>query len=140
MKKFSSSVVISAPPEAVFSLINNIEEWPRWIPSIKRIEKCSNGPLGVGSQISVTAKSGITITLFMTVIEFIPCQRVLMKGRVFGTGMRRYYNLEPVEGGTKLTAGGEVSGLLSCLVCRGGKRVSDDIVQAIKRKIEVSSV
>lgn len=31
--------MIDAPPERVFSLVDNLEEWPQWIPAIKRIEK-----------------------------------------------------------------------------------------------------
>jgi len=136
LKRFSSSVVINAPPEKVFSLVKDLEEWPRWIPSIKNIERCSDGPLGPGAQVRVAARFGITVTLLMTVIEFIPEKRVLMQGKVLGTEMKRYYNLEPAEGGTRLTAGGEVSGVLSFLVRRGGQRVSEDIVQAAKRRLE----
>jgi carbon monoxide dehydrogenase subunit G len=136
--KFSSSVEISAPPEKVFALVDNLEDWPQWIPSIKRIEKLTEGPLTVGSQIRVTAKSGITIKLLMTIIEFIPGQRGVMQGSVLGTRMTRYYTFEPVEQGTRLTAGGEVSGLLAFLVRRGGQRLSEEIVQAAKKKIEES--
>ena len=134
--KFSSSVEISAPPERVFALVDNLEEWPQWIPSIKRIEKVSEGPLSEGSQIRVTAKSGITVTLLMTITEFIPGRSGVMQGKVLGTRMTRYYSFEPTERGTKLTAGGEVSGLLAFLVRRGGQRLSQEIVQAAKKKIE----
>ena len=137
--KFSSSVVIDAPPERVFSLVDNLEEWPQWIPSITRIEKLSDGPLKEGSQIRVTAKSGITVKLLMTITEFVPGQRGVMQGKVLGVRMTRYYTFESVEGGTKLTAGGEVSGILAFLIRRGGQRVSDEIVWAAKRKVEGSS-
>jgi len=137
--KFSSSVVIDAPPEKVFSLVDNLEEWPQWIPSIKRIEKLSDGPLKEGSQIRVTAKSGVTVKLLMTITEFVPGQRGVMQGKVLGVRMTRYYMFESVEGGrTKLTAGGEVSGILAFLIRRGGQRVSDEIVWAAKRKVEGS--
>ena len=136
--KFSSSVVIDAPPERVFSLVDNLEEWPQWIPSIKRIEKLSDGPLKEGSQIRVTAKSGVTVKLLMTITEFVPGRRGVMQGKVLGVRMTRYYTFESVEGGTKLTAGGEVSGILAFLIRRGGQRVSDEIVRAAKRKVEGS--
>ncbi len=136
--KFSSSVVINATPERVFALVDNLEEWPQWIPSIKRIEKLSDGPLKEGSQIRVTAKSGVTVKLLMTITEFVPGQRGVMQGKVLGVRMTRYYTFEAVEGGTKLTAGGEVSGILAFLIRRGGQRVSDEIVRAAKRKVEGS--
>ncbi len=134
--KFSSSVEIDAPPEKVWALVNDLEEWPQWIPSIKKIEKLSEGALGIGSQIRVTAKSAITVKLLMTITEFVPGQRAVMQGKVLGTELIRYYTFEPVDQGTRLTAGGEVSGLLAFLVRRGGQALSEEIVQAAKRKIE----
>jgi hypothetical protein len=72
----------------------------------------------------------------MTITEFVPRQHAVMQGKVLGTEMTRYYTFEPVNGGTRLTAGGEVSGLLAYLVRRGGQALSEEIVQAAKRKIE----
>jgi len=136
--RFSSSIIINAPPDDVFALVDNLEDWPQWIPSIKKIEKVSEGPLREGSQIRVTARSGITIELLMTLTEFIPGQRGILEGSIWGTRMVRYYNFEAVEQGTKLTAGGEVTGLLAALVRRGGQRLSEEIIQAAKQKIEGS--
>jgi uncharacterized membrane protein len=136
--EFRASIVIEAPPEEVFSLVDNLEEWPQWIPSIKRIEKLTEGPLKEGSQIRVTAKSGVTVRLLMTITEFVPGQRGVMQGSVLGVRMTRYYRFEQVDEGTRLTAGGEVSGLLAFLVRRGGQRLSDEIVRAAKRKVEGS--
>ena len=134
--KFSSSLEIDAPPDKVWALVNELEEWPQWIPSIKSIEKLSEGPLGIGSQIRVTAKSTFTVSLLMTITEFVPGQRAVLQGKALGTKMTRYYTFEPVNQGTRLTVGGEVSGLLAFLARRGGQAVSEEIVQAAKRKIE----
>jgi len=136
--RFSSSVEIDAPPDRVFALVDNLEDWPQWIPSIKRIEKVTEGPLKAGSQIRVTAKSVITTTFLMTVIDFVPGQRGVMQGELLGTKMTRYYTFESVGQRTRLTAGGEVSGLLAFFVRRGGQRLSEEIVRAAKRKIEGS--
>ena len=135
--KFSASVEINATPEKAWALLNNVEEWPRWIPSLKKIEKVSKGPLGVGSRVLVVARSLITVNLLMTITEFIPGRRVVMEGKVLGVKMTRYYELEPVgQDKAKLTAGGEVSGLLAFLVRRGGQKLSEEIVQALKKKVE----
>ncbi len=136
--RFSASALINAPPEKVFALVDDLEGWPQWIPSIKKIEKITEGPLQEGSQIRVTVKSGITIKLLMTITEFIPGQRGVLEGSVLGTKMTRFYNFESIDDGTKLTAGGDVSGLLAFLIRRGGQRLSEEIVQAAKRKIEGS--
>jgi carbon monoxide dehydrogenase subunit G len=137
--RFASSIDIDAPPEKVWMLIDKLEQWPQWMPSIKKIERVSKGPLALGSQLSVTAKvSGITIRLMMTITEFIPERSVVMKGKALGTRLTRFYNLEPLNAKTRATVGGEVSGVLAWLARRGGQAVSDEIAQAAKERIEGS--
>lgn len=135
--RFSSSVEINAPVEKVWALVDRLEEWPQWMPSIKKIERVSEGPLTVGSQLSVTAKvNRLTVNLLMTITEFVPERSVVMQGRALGTNLTRFYLFEPVNGKTKVTIGGEVSGLLAWMARRGGQAVSDEITQAAKKRIE----
>ena len=135
--KFSASVEINTTSEKAWALVKNVEEWPSWIPSLKKIEKVSGEPLGKSSQVRVIAKSAITVNLLMTITEFVPGRRVVMEGKVLGVKMTRYYEMEPVaQNKAKLTAGGEVSGLLAFLVRRGGQKLSEEIVQALKKKVE----
>ena len=138
--RFESSIEINAPTQKVWALIDKLEEWPQWMPSIKKIERVSKGPLTIGSQLAVTAKvSGLTVTLLMTITEFVSERTVVMKGKSLGTNLTRFYNLEPVNGKTKVTIGGDVSGALAWMACRGGKKVSAEIAQAAKKKIEGST-
>lgn len=135
--RFESSIEINAPTKRVWALIDKLEEWPQWMPSIKKIERVSKGPLAVGSQLAVTAKvSGLTVTLLMTITEFVSERTVVMQGKALGTNLTRFYNLEPVNGKTRVTIGGDVSGALAWLACRGGKKVSAEIAQAAKKKVE----
>jgi carbon monoxide dehydrogenase subunit G len=137
--RFESTIDINAPVEKVWTLIDKLEQWPQWMPSIKKIERVSKGLLTAGSQLSVTAKvSGLTVTLLMTITEFVPERNVVMKGKVLGTNLTRFYNLEPLDGQTKATVGGEVSGALAWLARRGGQAISDEIAQAVKKRIEES--
>jgi uncharacterized membrane protein len=135
--RFSSSIEINAPVEKVWLLVDKLEEWPQWMQSIKKIKRVSEGPLTVGSQLSVTAKvNRLTVNLLMTISEFAPQRSVVMQGKALGTNLVRFYSLEPVNGKTKVTIGGEVSGLLAWMARRGGQAVSDEIVQAAKKRIE----
>jgi carbon monoxide dehydrogenase subunit G len=135
--RFESSIDINAPAKKVWALIDRLEEWPQWMPSIKKIERVSKGPLTVGSQLSVTANvSGLTVTLLMTIIEFVPERTVVMQGKAMGTNLTRFYTLESVNGETKVTIGGDVSGALAWLACRGGRAVSAEVAQAVKKKVE----
>jgi len=135
--KFESSVEINAPVEKVWTLVDHLEEWPQWMPSIKKIKRVSEGPLTIGSQLSVTARvSRLTVKLLMTVSEFIPERAVVMEGKALCTKLTRFYTLEPVNGKTKATIGGEVSGLLAWLARRGGQAISEEIAWAAKKRIE----
>jgi uncharacterized membrane protein len=135
--RFESSIDINAPAEKVWALIDRLEEWPQWMPSIKKIERVSDGRLTVGSQLSVTAKvSRLTVRLLMTITEFVPERCVVLEGKVLGTKLRRFYALRPVNGMTNVTIGGDVSGALAWVAWRGGRVVSAEIGQAVKKKIE----
>jgi carbon monoxide dehydrogenase subunit G len=135
--RFESSIEINAPTEKVWALIDKLEEWPQWMPSIRKIERISEKPLTVGSQLSVIAKVGaLTVTLLMTITEFVPERKVVMEGKGLGTKLTRFYTLEPVNGKTKVTIGGDVSGVLGWLGRRGGEKVSAEIAQAAKKQVE----
>jgi len=137
--RFESTIDINAPTTRVWALVDKLEEWPQWMPSIKKIEMVSKGPLAVDSQLSVTARvSALTVRLLMTVTEFVSERNVVLEGRALGTKLARFYTLEPVDGKTKLTIGGDVSGPLAWLVCRGGRKVSAEIGLAVKTRIEGS--
>jgi carbon monoxide dehydrogenase subunit G len=135
--KFESSVEINAPVKKVWTLVDNLEEWPQWMPSIKKIERVSKGPLTVGSQLSVTARvSRLTVRLLMTITEFVSERAVVMEGKALGIRLTRFYALEPVNDKTKVTVGGQVSGILAWLARRGGQAISEEIAQAAKKRIE----
>jgi carbon monoxide dehydrogenase subunit G len=137
--RFESSIEINAPVKKVWALIDKLEGWPQWMPSIKKIQRVSNGPLAVGSQLSVTARvSRLTVKLLMTITKFVPERNVVMQGKTLGTNLTRFYNLEPVDGKTKVTVGGDVSGALAWLACRGGQAISAEIALAVKTRIEGS--
>lgn len=135
--KFDSSIEINAAPEAVWETLSRPEEWPEWIASLKKIERLSAEPLGTGARLRVTARAGLfNVRLLMAITEFVPRQRVVMQGSVLGTRLTRYYTLDGGDRQTKVTAGGEATGLLAPLVGRGGRRLSDEIVRSFKKKVE----
>jgi carbon monoxide dehydrogenase subunit G len=135
--RFESTTDVAAPTGKIWALIDKLEDWPQWMPSIKNIKRMSMGPLAIGSRLSVTANvSGIRVTLLMTITEFVPERKVVMVGRALGTRLTRFYKLQPVSDKTKIMVGGEVSGVLAPLARWGGQRVSDEIVLVVKKMVE----
>jgi carbon monoxide dehydrogenase subunit G len=135
--RFESSIEINAPATKVWALVDRLEEWLQWMPSIKKIERTSKESLTVDSKLFVTAKvSRLTVRLLMTITKFVPERSVVLEGKALGTKLIRFYTLEPLNGKTKVTIGGDVSGALAWLARRGGQAVSAEIAQAVKRKVE----
>ena len=134
--RFESTVEIKASPKSVWTAVHDPAEWPAWIPSVRKIEQLTVGPLGVGTRLRIKVRSGFYVTLHMTITEFLPGERVVMEGRVLGTRLTRWYRLEGAEGCTRAIAGGDVSGLLSCFVCRRGQKLSDEITRSFKKRVE----
>ena len=136
--RFSASTEIDATAEEVWTTLESVEEWPRWVPCLKKLEKISEGPFEVGTCIRISAKFVITVNFVMTIMELMPPRCVVLEGKLLGGRMRRHYTLKPMNRKAVLTAGGDVSGPLSFLVRHAAQKLSEEIVQAHKKKIERS--
>jgi uncharacterized protein YndB with AHSA1/START domain len=53
MRHFTTSVAIPAPPSDVWTVLADVERWPDWNPSARRIERLDSSPLGVGSRVRI---------------------------------------------------------------------------------------
>ena len=51
--QFSTSIVIAAPLERVWSVISDVERWPEWTPTVTRIKRLDDGPLAIGTRASI---------------------------------------------------------------------------------------
>ncbi len=56
----SYTVRIEAPPDRVWAVMTDLENWPQWAPSVKRVQRLDNGGFGEGSQAKLTVKGAPT--------------------------------------------------------------------------------
>jgi uncharacterized membrane protein len=47
---FSITIAIPAPPEIVWRVMADVERWPEWTPSVRRVKLLTPGPLHIGSR------------------------------------------------------------------------------------------
>jgi uncharacterized protein YndB with AHSA1/START domain len=53
---FDTVLVISASPERVFSTMTDLDGWSTWMKGLVRVEKLTDGPVGVGTEWRETRK------------------------------------------------------------------------------------
>jgi uncharacterized membrane protein len=46
--QFESSVTIQAPPDRVWKVFSDVEQWPVWTPTVDAVERLDDGPFRVG--------------------------------------------------------------------------------------------
>jgi uncharacterized protein YndB with AHSA1/START domain len=142
--------VVPAPPEAVFDLLADAS---------RHIELDGSGQLrgvtpGVPERLSLGATFGMTMhmgmgyTMTNTVIEFEEGRRIAWKatvagflGRFFGGRIWRY-ELEPVDGGTKITESWDISEDHQRFFLRADKVIGatrDNITRSLARIDELTT-
>jgi uncharacterized protein YndB with AHSA1/START domain len=109
--------VINAPPAALFAVVADATRHPE-IDGSGQLFKAKEGAarqLTLGSTFGMAMKMGVPYTVTNTVVEFEQDRRIAWQtvlagplGRFLGGRIWRY-ELEPVEGGTKVTESWDLS-------------------------------
>ena len=108
--------VIAAPPSAIFELVADASKHPL-IDGSGTVVKATGAPerLTQGAEFGMAMKAGIGYSMVNTVIEFEQDRRIAWQAKPKGfagrfTGGRIWrYELEPVEGGTRVRESWDVS-------------------------------
>jgi uncharacterized protein YndB with AHSA1/START domain len=113
----STEKVIKAPPEAIFALLTDASRHPDIDGSgtVKQAKSDAPERLALGSTFGMSMKMGIGYSMVNTVIEFEDNRRIAWQARppgFFGkvsAGRIWRYELEPVDGGTRVRESWDVS-------------------------------
>ena len=101
-KTFRVEIFIPAPPETVWAVLMETENYPDWNPTFVKVE----GSYELGAKLQNTVKSpdGSLLKMTATVRALTPNRELRQTGGIPGiiTFDHRWL-LEPVEGGTKVT-------------------------------------
>jgi uncharacterized membrane protein len=92
------TAAVAAPPEVAWDALVDVERWPTWTRSMRRVQRLDGGPLAVGSRVRI--KQPRLVPVVWTVTE-------LDEGRAFawaaeGAGVRSVarHEVRPMGAGT----------------------------------------
>lgn len=134
--KFSAQALINAPVHKIWSLIDEPESWPEWIPSFKKVEVLTAGPIRKGSSLVIKAKLGLfTFNVPVKVIVFEKEKQVILQASSLFSTLERFYYFQPEGHQTKVVIGGEIKGLLASFGAKKGKLISQEILRSMEQKV-----
>jgi uncharacterized protein YndB with AHSA1/START domain len=143
--------VIPAPPERIFDLLADPARHHD-IDGSGTVRDAAGGSerLALGSKFRMSMKRGISYAMVSEVVEFEENRRIAWQskppgsiGARLGGGRIWRYELEPVDGGTRVTETWDISqeaGLGKPLVALGAKKTAKDMEQTLARIEELVAV
>ena len=120
---YSISVEINASPEHVWQVMSDVENWPAWTQSVRRIKRLSKGPFAIGSKVLIYQPKFPPALWRATTLD---------EGRSFtwvssGPGIRvtAHHSIEPIAHGCKVTLSVKYDGLFASLLNRLTAKIND---------------
>jgi len=111
---FSTSVEMAAPPPVVWSVMADVERWPEWTPSVKRIVLLKSGPLAVGSRLRIHQPR--LPPAFWKVIEAVPDSHFISVSRAPGVRVVASHVAVKTSTGSRVTLSLRYEGLFGPLL------------------------
>ncbi len=111
MHRFRQSIDIAAPPDRVFDVMQDVERWHEWTPSISGIRRIGGGPFGVGAR-ALVRQPKFPPALW-TVTDLQPGRSFAWVSRAPGLRVTGVHTAEPSAHGTRATVGIDIEGLFA---------------------------
>ena len=112
--QFRVTIEIEAPPQRVWSVMNDVEHWPEWTPSVTSVKRLDSGPLRIGSRARIKQPK-----LMPAVWEVV----ALEEGKNFtwitkspGVRVSGFHSVEPNGNTSRATLAIDFAGVLAPLV------------------------
>ena len=133
MSTYAHTIEIARPVADVFAFVTEPALYPRWQPSLVRVEPHAPGPLRLGSEATEVRRFlGRELETTWTCVEHRPCSRTAIESEDGPVPFRGTFALEPSDTGTRFTWTVDLSGATSLLA---GPLVG----RATKRELQANS-
>ena len=104
MARFSHSVEVAQPPDAVFPWLLEEDKVPRWMGNVESYELLGGGGLSAGSRLRQTIElSGSRVSFELEVLRYEPPREAEARFATNGVEVVNVYTCEPAGAGTRLT-------------------------------------
>jgi|SRR5215210_1566302 len=142
--RYGATVEVDRPVEEVFAFLSDGENDKRFSPRVLEMKKTTDGPPGVGTVYASTVKdAGMKTERQFEYTAFDPPNRIRWTERSKNaiTVPDGGYDLEPADGGTRLSFFNEFEGhgfgkVLLPLALRGARKDADAFAGRMKEAIE----
>lgn len=115
MRTFSTTTLIAAPPERVWSVLVDVTRWPEWLPTVTEIESLDAHDLTMGGRYRLTQPK--LRPAIWSVVSLDPQRAFSWESRSTGVRALASHVLEAAPGNsTRVTLQIEFTGPLSALV------------------------
>lgn len=141
-RTIEESILVGAPPEAIWKLLENPWTWPQWWPACHDARTLDRRPIHDGSQLALTLKpSWLTLSFRPKVEVAQPGRALIWVGQGGGVTGRHAFYLEPRSNGTQVRQREDFSGpLVPVMMVLGQlaatRRMFRDNLKGLKRFAE----
>ena len=108
------AIYIEAAPDVVWGVAVDVEQWPKWTPTVTSVVRLEDGPFEFGSTTRI--KQPGQPESEWTVTEFVPGQRFVWETRRPGLRMRASHKVKADGSGTANVLRLEVVGIVGVLL------------------------
>ena len=131
----SGEIQIAAPPEVVWDVVANIDQWPEWNPGVSDVSL--DGPIAAGTTFKWKAGRSKITSKFERVDR---PRSIAWTGKTIGIPAKHVWEMEPVDNGTLLRTEESWGGWLTRLLRRKLQAMLNEAVhkglQATKTEAE----
>lgn len=103
---------VSASPEVIFRIYEDVSNWHTWDPDTKQAKL--DGPMRIGTRGKLTPAKGSTVPMVVT--EVVPSRSFTVESKIPLFCMRFEHELTPSQAGTEVVHRVTFSGLLSVIL------------------------
>ena len=140
MVQIEGQVVIEAPPAEVFDFV--ADERNVYDPGIRRAEKVSEGPIGVGTRFRTESRSaGRSVGMIVEITNYERPRRLSSTTHLSSMDIHSSLVFEPVGEATRMRWSSELAPrgalkLMTPILARVGRRQAESIWRNLKRVLE----